>query len=44
MLKNVRYKQGAPLEDAEVKLAITEREARLNGNGRLVIRPRAPSR
>jgi phosphoglucosamine mutase len=39
VLKNVRYKQGAPLEDAAVKLAINGAQARLNGNGRLVIRP-----
>ncbi|MGD9923732.1 MAG: phosphoglucosamine mutase [Pseudorhodoplanes sp.] len=39
ILKNVRYKQGAPLEDAQVKLAIDGATARLNGNGRLVIRP-----
>jgi phosphoglucosamine mutase len=38
ILKNVRYKQGAPLEDATVKLAIDGANARLNGNGRLVIR------
>ena len=39
ILKNVRYKKGAPLEDAKVKLAIDGATARLNGNGRLVIRP-----
>jgi phosphoglucosamine mutase len=39
VLKNVRYKKGAPLEDAKVKLAINGAQARLNGNGRLVIRP-----
>ena len=39
VLKNVRYKQGTPLEDANVKTAITGAQARLNGNGRLVIRP-----
>ncbi len=39
VLKNVRYKKGAPLEDAKVKVAINGAEARLNGNGRLVIRP-----
>jgi phosphoglucosamine mutase len=39
VLKNVRYKKGAPLDDAKVKIAITGAEARLNGNGRLVIRP-----
>ena len=39
VLKNVRYKSGAPLEDAKVKVVINGAEARLNGNGRLVIRP-----
>lgn len=39
VLKNVRYKKGKPLEDAKVIFAITSAEKRLNGNGRLVIRP-----
>ncbi len=39
IMKNVRYKSGKPLENARVKLAIKEAEARLNGQGRLVIRP-----
>ena len=39
VMKNVRYKQGKPLEDANVKSAIDGAKARLNGNGRLVIRP-----
>jgi len=39
ILKNVRYKKGTPLEDASVKRAIDGANARLNGNGRLVIRP-----
>jgi phosphoglucosamine mutase len=39
VLKNVRYKKGTPLEDAKVRSAITSAEKRLNGNGRLVIRP-----
>jgi len=39
VLKNVRYKKGKPLEDAKVKSAITSAEKRLNGTGRLVIRP-----
>jgi phosphoglucosamine mutase len=39
VLKNVRYKQGKPLDDANVKIAIDGATARLNGNGRLVIRP-----
>jgi phosphoglucosamine mutase len=37
VLKNVRYRSGKPLEHAEVRSAIAER--RLNGHGRLVIRP-----
>jgi len=36
--RNVRYKNGKPLEDAKVKSAITDAEQRLNGHGRLVIR------
>jgi len=39
ILKNVRYKSGKPLEDAKVKTAITLAEKKLNGQGRLVIRP-----
>ncbi len=39
VLKNVRYKKGKPLEDAKVKSVITSAERRLNGHGRLVIRP-----
>ncbi|GIK81990.1 MAG: phosphoglucosamine mutase [Pseudorhodoplanes sp.] len=39
VLKNVRYKKGKPLEDAKVKSAINSAEQRLNGHGRLVIRP-----
>lgn len=38
LLKNVRYDGGAPLERDSVKAAITEAEAELEGNGRLVIR------
>ncbi|EEE36371.1 phosphoglucosamine mutase [Rhodobacteraceae bacterium KLH11] len=39
LLKNVRFTAGqAPLEAANVKSAITEAEARLNGQGRLLIR------
>ena len=37
--RNVRYKKGEPLEDAKVKSAINDAEHRLNGHGRLVIRP-----
>jgi len=39
ILKNVRYKSGKPLEDAKVKTAIASAERKLNGQGRLVIRP-----
>jgi len=39
ILRNVRYKKGKPLEDAKVRLAIKSAEQRLNGQGRLVIRP-----
>ena len=39
VLKNVRYKSGKPLEHAKVRSAIKEGERRLNGHGRLVIRP-----
>jgi phosphoglucosamine mutase len=39
VLKNVRYSAGKPLEDAKVKSAIKAAEKRLNGCGRLVIRP-----
>jgi phosphoglucosamine mutase len=39
VLKNVRYKSGKPLENAQVRTAIEEAEQRLNGHGRLIIRP-----
>jgi len=39
VLRNVRYKSGAPLKDAKVQTAIKDAEQRLNGQGRLVIRP-----
>ncbi len=39
VLKNVRYKTGKPLENAEVRSAIKHAEARLNVHGRLIIRP-----
>ena len=39
VMRNVRYKKGKPLEDAGVLWAIKTAEARLNGQGRLVIRP-----
>jgi phosphoglucosamine mutase len=39
ILRNVRYKSGKPLENAKVRLAIESAEQKLNGHGRLVIRP-----
>ena len=39
VLKNVRYRSGKPLENSEVRSAIEDAEQRLNGHGRLVIRP-----
>jgi phosphoglucosamine mutase len=39
VLRNVRYKTGKPLENAKVVRAIASAEQRLNGHGRLVIRP-----
>jgi len=38
ILKNVRYRSGKPLDDADVKSAISDGEARLNGHGRLLVR------
>ena len=38
LLKNVRFKGGAPLDTTPVKAAIADGEARLNGTGRLLIR------
>ena len=39
MLKNVRYAHGKPLENAKVRSAIKSGEKRLNGHGRLIVRP-----
>lgn len=39
VLKNVRVKAGAPLEDATVRQAIADAESELAKNGRLLIRP-----
>jgi phosphoglucosamine mutase len=39
VMKNVRYKAGRPLEHAGVLSAIAAAEQRLDGQGRLVIRP-----
>jgi phosphoglucosamine mutase len=37
--KNVRYRSGKPHEDAGVRSAIASGEERLNGHGRLIVRP-----
>jgi len=37
--KNVRYRGGAPHEHAKVRSAIADGEGRLNGRGRLIVRP-----
>lgn len=39
LLENVRYSGGKPLADAGVKAAIADAEARLKGQGRLLVRP-----
>ena len=39
VLKNVKFKAGAPLQDAHVKQSIADAEAMLGNGGRLVIRP-----
>ena len=39
MLRNVRYRSGKPLEHSNVQTAIANAEKRLNGHGRLVVRP-----
>jgi phosphoglucosamine mutase len=39
VLKNVRYRNGQPLEHAEVRSAIADAEQRLGRKGRLIIRP-----
>ena len=39
VLKNVRYRNGKPLESASVITAIKSGEKRLSGHGRLIIRP-----
>ncbi|RED29188.1 phosphoglucosamine mutase [Rhodopseudomonas thermotolerans] len=39
ILKNVRYRAGRPLDDGGVISAIADGEKRLNGHGRLLIRP-----
>lgn len=39
VLKNVKFSQGAPLQDRHVREAIAAAEARLGNGGRLLIRP-----
>ena len=39
VLKSVRYRSGKPLENSKVRSAIASAEDRLNGHGRLVVRP-----
>jgi phosphoglucosamine mutase len=39
VLRNVRYKGGKLLESVQVRNAIKDGEARLDGHGRLVVRP-----
>ena len=39
VMKNFRYKAGKPLENDQVRRAIAQAESKLNGGGRLVIRP-----
>src|SRR5689334_3314778 len=39
VLKNVRYRTGKPLENSRVRSVIEDAEQRLNGHGRLVVRP-----
>ena len=39
VLKNVKFKSGKPLDDAEVRTAIADATSRLGNSGRLVIRP-----
>ncbi len=39
VLKNVKFKAGAPLQDTQVRQMIADAESRLGNSGRLVIRP-----
>ena len=39
VLKNVRFKSGKPLENANVRSAIASAESRLGQGGRLLVRP-----
>jgi len=39
VMKNVRYRGGSPLAHEKVRQALAEAEARLDGQGRLIVRP-----
>jgi phosphoglucosamine mutase len=39
VMKNVRYKRGAPLDDAQVRSVIASAERKLGHGGRLIVRP-----
>jgi phosphoglucosamine mutase len=39
IMRNVRYREGKPLENAKVRMAIMAAEKRLDGLGRLIVRP-----
>ena len=39
LLKNVHYKGGAPLENAEVQRTVKAAEAKLGDSGRILVRP-----
>jgi phosphoglucosamine mutase len=39
VIRNVRYRSGKPLENSKVRSAIADAENKLNGHGRLVVRP-----
>jgi phosphoglucosamine mutase len=39
VIRNVRYRSGKPLENSTVRSAIADAENKLNGHGRLVVRP-----
>jgi phosphoglucosamine mutase len=39
VIRNVRYRSGKPLENSTVRSAIADAENRLDGHGRLVVRP-----
>jgi phosphoglucosamine mutase len=39
VIRNVRYRGGKPLENSKVRSAIADAENKLDGHGRLVVRP-----